>query len=78
MYSFTNNLSLLTFDVIIYTKSEQVIILHSIVFYCATRFRKSMNRFLLVDLYNTLKDAKNIRFNLTTVLSQNENINEYT
>ena len=79
MCSCNNNLSLLTFDMIIYTKSQQtIIILHSIGFHCAHEFRKSMDLSLLVDLYNTLKDAKNIMFNLTTALAQKENIDEYT
>ena len=78
MYSCTNNLSLLTFVMIIYTKSQQAIIMHSIVFYFAHRFRKSMNLFLLVDLYNTLKNAKNILSNLTTILAKNENVDGYT
>ena len=58
MYSCTINLSLLTFDMIIYTKSQLAIILHSIIFYYVNRFRKSMNLFLLIGIYNTLKDAK--------------------
>jgi hypothetical protein len=79
MYSCTNNLSLLTFDMIIYTKSQQtIIILHSIGFHCAHEFRKSMNLSLLVNLHNTLKGAKNIMFNLTTLSVQNKKIGEYT
>ena len=78
MYSCTNNLSLLNFDVIIYTKSLQIIMLHYTVLSCVNRFRKSMNMFLLIDLYNTMKDAKNRIFNLIIVLAQNENIGDYT
>ena len=78
MYSCTNNLSLLKFDVIIYTKSLQIIMLHYTVLSCVNRFRKSMNMFLLIDLYNTMKDAKNRIFNLIIVLAQNENIGDYT
>jgi hypothetical protein len=79
MYSCTNNLSLLTFDMIIYTKSHQaIIIVHSIGFHCAHEFRKSMNLSLIVNLHNTLKGAKNIMFNLTTLLVQNKKTGEYT
>jgi hypothetical protein len=80
MYSCTNNLSLLlTFDMIICTKLQQtIIILHSIGFHCAHEFRKLMNLYLLVNLHNTLKDAKNKMFNLTTLLVQNKKIEEYT
>ena len=78
MYSCTNNLSLLKFDVIIYTKSLQVIMLHSNVLSCVNRSRKSINLFLLIDPYNTLKDAKNRIFNLIIVLAQNEKIGDYT
>ena len=82
MYSCTNNLSLLTtFDIIIYTKSQQVITLsHSLVFYCLYRFRKTVNLlFLLVSLYNIFQIPKNIIFNLTTtILAQNKNTGEYT
>ena len=78
MCSCTNNLSLLKFDVIIYTKLLQIIMLHSNVLSYVNRFSKSMNLFLLSDLYNTLKDAKNRIFNLIIVLAQNENIGDYT
>ena len=79
MYSCTNNLSLLTFDMIIYTKSQQtIILLNSIGFHCAHEFRKSMNLSLIVNLHNTLKGAKNIMFNLTTLLVQNKKTGEYT
>ncbi len=53
----TNNLSPLT-------------ALHSIIFYGAYRFGKSMILFLLIDLYNIFNDTKNIIFNLTIVLTQ--------
>ena len=82
MYSCTNNLLFHTiFDLIIYSKSQQVIIilLYSKVFYYVYSVKKSINLFLLVDLYNTLKDTKNIVFNLTTtVLTLNKNIGKYT
>ena len=78
MYSCTNNLSLPKFDVIIYAKSEQIIMLYSNVLSYVNRFRKSMNLLLLIDLCNILKDAKNRIFNLTMVLTQNENIGDYT
>ena len=79
MCSCTNNLILLTFDMIIYTKSQQtIIILHSIGFQCAHEFRKSIDLSLLVNLHNILDSAKNIMFNLTTLLIQNKKIDEYT
>ena len=78
MYSYTTNLTLLTFSIIIYTKPQVIIILNSIIFYCVYKYRKSINLFLLVDLNSTSKDAKKIIFNQTTLLSQNENIGEYT
>ena len=79
MYSCTNNLSLLTFDRMIYTKLQQtIIILHSIDFPCAHKFRKSMNLSFLVNVHNTLKGVKNIMFNLTILLIQNKKIGEYT
>lgn len=76
MCSCTNNISLLTFVIIIYTKSQESIIQDFITFYCVDRFRNSMNLFSLVD-HNTLKDAKNVIFNITTVVAHNENIGEY-
>ena len=76
MCSCTNNISRLTFVIIIYTKSQQSIIQDFIPFYCVDRFRKSMTLFLLVD-HNTLKDAKNVIFNIITVVAHNENIGEY-
>ena len=69
MYLCTNNPSLIIFALIFYTKSQQTVILPS---------KKSMDLSLLVDLYNTLKDTKNIMFNLTITLVQKENIDEYT
>ena len=73
MCSCTNNLTLLTFDMIIYTKSQQtIIILHYIGFQCAHEFRKSIDLSLLVNLHNILDNAKNIIFNLTTLLVQNK------
>ena len=78
MYSCTISVSLLKFDVIIYTKSLQIIMLYSNILSYASRFRKSMNLLLLVDLHNILKDAKNRIFNLTIILTQNENIGDYT
>ena len=79
MYLCTNNLPLLTFDRMIYTKLQQtIIILHSIDFHCAHKFRKSMNLSFLVNLHNTLKGAKNIMFNLTILLTQNKKLGEYT
>lgn len=65
MYSCINNITLLRFDMIIYTTSQQaIIILYSIVLYCAYGFNKLMTLSLRVNLHNTLKDAKNIMFNL--------------
>ena len=79
MYSCNNNLPLLTFDRMIYTKLQQtIIILHSIDFHCAHKFRKSMNLSFLVNVHNTLKGVKNIMFNLTILLIQNKKIGEYT
>ena len=78
MYSCTISVSLFKFDVIIYTKSLQIIMRYSNILSHANRFRKSMNLLLLVDLHNILKDAKNRIFNLTIVLTQNENIGDYT
>ena len=80
MYSCTNNPLVLTFDMLIYTRKSQqaIIILHSIVFYGAYRFGKSMNLFLLIDLYNIFNDTKTIMFNLTIVSAQNKNIGECT
>lgn len=77
MYSCTISVSLFKFDVLIYTKSLQIIMLYSNILSYANRFRKLMN-LLLLDLRNILKDAKNRIFNLTIVLTQNENIGDYT
>jgi hypothetical protein len=63
----------------IYTKLQQItIILHSISFHYAYKFRNSMNLSLLVYFHYILTGAKNIIFNLTILLKQNKRIGDYT
>ena len=66
MHVCTKNLSLLTIDFIINTKSQQFTMLPFIVFNCPHGFR-FLILFLLIILYNKLKVSKNRVFNVTVI-----------